>query len=340
MGPTRIALDAMGGDAAPRATVHGALDASSRDSDLEVVLVGDRARIEAEIAGYAGQRGQVSVFHASEVVENEDAPTDAVRKPDSSIRRGAELVAKGEVHGLVAAGNTGAAVAASTVIVRLLPGVKRPGIAVTLPTARGKAILCDAGANIHCKPLHLYHYGIMAAQYARHVLGKDRPTVGLMNIGSEEGKGTELVRETAALFQGSNLNFIGNIEGNDVFPGRCDVIVCEGFVGNVVLKTAEGLSEMVEAKLKSLVATVASGDPSRAGQLGELLKKFQGDMDYAEHGGAPLLGLNALVLISHGRSDARAIRNALLQAARFHRSGVLTQMRHELSASMPKGVSG
>jgi glycerol-3-phosphate acyltransferase PlsX len=334
----RIALDAMGGDHAPAATVLGAIEATGRLPDLEVALVGDRAQIEAELEKAGAGTARLTIVHASQVIGNEDPATDAVRKTDSSIRRGAELVGRGDAHGLVAAGNTGAAVAAATVVIRLLPKVKRAGIAVPLPTSTGRAILCDAGANIHCKPLHLYHYGLMAAQYARHVLGKENPTVGLLNIGSEEGKGTDLVRETAALFAHSPLNFVGNIEGNDVFPGRCDVIVCEGFVGNVVLKTAEGLSEMVETKLRSLLTGLASSDPVRAGGLGDLLRRFRDEMDYAEHGGAPLLGLNGLVLISHGRSDARAIRNALLQAARMHEGRVIHHMAEELRSSADLGA--
>ncbi len=326
----RIALDAMGGDHAPGATVRGALEAVVRDPSIEVILVGDEARVAAEIASAGGVHERVQLVHASQVVESGDAATDAVRKADSSIRRGAELVLSGRADGLVAAGNTGAAVAAATVVIRLLPGVRRPGIAVTLPTARGLSVLCDAGANIHCKPLHLYHYGIMAADYARHVLGRAEPTVGLLNIGSEEGKGTDLVRETASLFGRSTVNFVGNIEGNDVFTGRCDVVVCEGFVGNVVLKTAEGLWEVVASRLKELAQSAASSGGGSA--VGQLFEKFKANMDWAEYGGAPLLGLNGLVLISHGRSDARAIRNAIIQAARFHRSRALKHMAADVLA--------
>jgi len=331
----RIALDAMGGDKAPRETVRGALEAITRDQKIEVVLVGDTKAVEAEIAAAGGSRERVRLVHASQVVGCGDAPTDAVRRADSSIKRGVDLVKSGEVDGLVAAGNTGAAVAASTVVIGLIPGVRRPGIAVTLPTAQGHSILCDAGANIHCKPLHLYHYGIMASQYARGLFGSQHPKVGLLNIGSEEGKGNELVRETAALFARgiADLNFVGNIEGNDVFNGHCDVIICEGFVGNVVLKTAEGLYEVIAGKLKELALSATAAGHERASGVGELLQKFKQNRDWAEYGGAPLLGVNGLVLISHGRSDARAIRNAILQAARFHRSQALRLMTQDIVAS-------
>jgi glycerol-3-phosphate acyltransferase PlsX len=233
-------------------------------------------------------------------------------------------------------------VAAAHFLIKLLPGVLRPGIAVTLPTAKGETILCDAGANIHCKPLHLLHYGIMAARWSKAVFGHDSPTVGLLNIGSEEGKGNELVRETSALFTDAGLNFLGNVEGNDVFNGRCDVIVCEGFVGNVVLKTAEGLYEVIASRVKELMrdittAFTACGAPMAP--LQEAVGRFRGNMDWAEHGGAPLLGLNGLVLISHGRSDARAIRNAILQAARIHRKQVLRAMAKDLVADASKSAS-
>lgn len=332
----RIALDAMGGDKAPRETVRGALDAIQRDPQIEVILVGDQGDVNREIDDAHGSRERVRIIHTTQVVSCADAPTDAIRKEDSSIKRGTQLVASGEADGLVAAGNTGAAVAASVFVVRLLPGVKRPGIAVTLPTAKGHTVMCDAGANIHCKPLHLFHYGLMAARYARGVLGREHPSVGLLNIGSEEGKGTDLLRETAALFaqDRSDLRFIGNIEGTDVFTGHCDVIVCEGFVGNVVLKTSEGLYEVIAAKLKDIAQGMGLGaSGGSVDVLTGLFQRFKKNMDWAEYGGAPLLGLNGLVLISHGRSDYRAISNAILQAARYHRSQTLKAMTADLLAS-------
>ncbi|MSR74055.1 MAG: phosphate acyltransferase PlsX [Planctomycetes bacterium] len=324
----RIALDAMGGDFAPRETVRGALEAVLHDVELAVALVGHRGAIEQELGGQRHER--IEIVHASEVVAGGDAATDAVHKTDSSIHRAAQLVRSRACDGLVAAGNTGAAVAAATVIVKLIPGVRRPGIAVALPTTNGCAVMCDAGANLHCKPIHLFHYGILAAQYSKRMYGIARPRVGLMNIGSEEGKGTALLQETGALLSGvKDLNFLGNVEGNNVFSGACDVIVCEGFIGNVILKAAEGLNEMIAHKLMELSRDMLSSDsPAAAG-----LKRIHHALDYEEHGGAPLLGIDGLVLIAHGRSSARAIRSALLQAAKFHRSGALAAMTADIAAT-------
>lgn len=326
---TRIALDAMGGDAAPAATVEGALQAVQRDEALEVCLVGQEDAVRAELDRLDvadALRARLPVVHAPQVVSSSDVPVEALRsKPESSIRVATELVARREASGLVAAGNTGATVACAMMVLRNLPGVRRTGIAVELPARGGEhTILCDVGANISCRPLHLYHYGIMASRYAEGMFGVTNPTVGLLNVGSEDTKGTELVRETAALFAKAQLNFIGHVEGNDVFSGRCDVIVCEGFVGNVVLKTAEGLYETLAATVMEL-ATPEMGKT--------LMKDLQRRMDWAEHGGAPLLGANGLVLISHGRSDARAIRSALLQAARLSRRELVRRMIEDIEAS-------
>lgn len=341
MPQARIAIDAMGGDQAPRATVLGTLQALGSDPDLHAILVGDEAAISEILdeSDHAAVASRLSVRHASQVVGPGDSPKLALRLEDASIKRAAELVRAGEADGLVAAGNTGAAVAAGTLIVGLIDGVRRPGIAVSLPTATGVSVLCDAGANIHCKPLHLFHYGIMAAQYAQRSFGIENPSVGLLNIGSEDGKGTELHKETARLFGDSSvpLNYVGNVEGNDVFSGRCDVIVCEGFVGNVVLKTAEGLYEVIAGKIRGMMGELGSAlgavAPEAPGVLENAFGRMKGRMDWADHGGAPLLGLNGLVLISHGRSDERAIKNAMLQASRFHQNEVLTAMVADVARS-------
>lgn len=326
----RIALDAMGGDQAPRETVRGALRAIEVDQDVEVFLVGDEAKIDAELKDHEGDTSRLNVVHASQVITGADSPVEALRsKRDASITKAAALVRDGEVHGMVAAGNTGAAVAAATLVIKLIPGVRRPGIAVPLPSPDGHTVLCDAGANIHCKPLHLFHYGIMAAQYARRHLRRDNPSVGLLNIGSEDGKGTGLVKETSALFASSKLNFVGNVEGNEVFSGKCDVIVCEGFVGNVVLKGAEGLLDVFASRLRTLLTESEGGEAAAV----KLVKRFVANMDYAEYGGAPLIGINGLAIISHGRSNARAICNAILQAADLHRNRVLGAMVEDLKAS-------
>ncbi len=327
----------MGGDRAPRETVRGALKALAEDSDLSVVLVGREPDLlrELEDAG-GGDDARLEIVHAPDVVGSGDPAVLGYRKENCSIRRACELVKSNEVHGLVAAGNTAAAVTAAVTVLKRLPHVRRPGIAVPLPTAKGQCILCDAGANIHCKPIHLFHYGIMASLYSSAVFGHERPTIGLMNIGSEEGKGTGLVKETAGLFADTQLNFIGNVEGNDVFNGRCDVIVCEGFVGNVILKTAEGLYEVVSRRMKEvqgvLDASLSSHGESGGsdGAVREALRRFRSNADWGEQGGAPLLGVNGMVMICHGRSDARAISNGILQAGRIHRKRVLHAMAQRL----------
>jgi glycerol-3-phosphate acyltransferase PlsX len=332
----RIALDAMGGDQAPRETVRGALEAVKQDPALQVILVGETRRVRHEITDAGGDAGRCKIVEASENIEGDEAPVEAIRrKRDASIVRACEVVARGEAQGLVAAGSTGAAVAAATLTWKLLPGVRRAGIAVTFPNRRGgHTVMCDVGANISCKPLHLFHYGIMGAEYARLIFGKNEPTIGLLNVGSEEGKGTDLVKETMQLFAKSSLNFTGHVEGNEIFEGRPDVVVCEGFVGNVVLKAAEGLYETIAGRLSDFKSeTERTADPGFSTKLGEWLRRFQSRLDYAEYGGAPLLGVNGLCMISHGRSDARAIRNALLLAARFTRNRVLEQISQRLRAS-------
>lgn len=334
MTTARIALDAMGGDHAPAATVAGAREALERDSDVSVLLVGEPTALRRELAGFESSR--LELVAASEVVAGGDAATDAVRKDDSSIRRAAELVRDRRADGLVAAGNTGAAVAAATVFIKLIPGVRRPGIAVILPSLHGQVVLCDAGANLHCKPIHLFHYGILAAEYARRMFGMERPRVGLMNIGSEEGKGTSLLQETGEMLARiDNIDFAGNVEGNDVFTGDCNVIVAEGFTGNVILKTAEGLHEMVAHRLGDLGDIIAAA----GGEAMAAYKRFQHALDYSEHGGAPLLGINGLVLIAHGRSGPKAVRNAILQAARIHRSGALAAMTRDIAATNGESVA-
>ncbi len=335
---TRIALDAMGGDQAPRETVRGALEATLADPDLEVVLVGDQKDIERELAHSGMTPQRVSITHASQNIGCDESPVKAIRaKPDASIVRAFELVARGEASGLVAAGSTGAAVAAAHFILRLIPGVERAGIAVTFPTRQGgHTVMCDVGANISCKPIHLRDYGIMAAAYAKHVMGRDVPRIGLLNVGSEEAKGNELVKETHKVFADARgeFAFIGNVEGNDIFDGSVDVVVCEGFAGNVVLKAAEGLYEAFSGLMHDLLSeTKAAGDARVTLAVGEFLARFKSRMDYAEYGGAPLLGVNGLCMISHGRSDARAIKNALLLAARFTRNRVLDHIHRGLGAA-------
>jgi glycerol-3-phosphate acyltransferase PlsX len=313
----RIALDAMGGDHAPGPIVAGAVEAVRDQPDLTVVLVGDRERVEAELAKSADAAlDRLPVVHASQVVGMEDKPVEALRKKrDNSISRCWQLMATGEVKAVVSAGNTGAMVASALFNAKMfLPGVRRPGIAAIFPSHQGPVVIVDVGANMNAKPEDLYQYGVMGAIYAETILGVTDPRVGLLNVGTEEEKGTDLTRTTAALFRGSPLahRFVGNVEGRDIYEGHARVVVCEGFVGNVLLKAGEGAVEFLFAALKQEMARVLPSLPGNVGPtiVGEL-KDLKTRFEYQEFGGGPLLGIRGACIICHGASGARAIRNAL-----------------------------
>ena len=306
----KIIVDAMGGDYAPGVVVEGAI-AAVKEYHTDVVLVGDIARINSLLkkAKYNGRN--ISVYPASEVIEMSESAAASVRKKrNSSIVVGVNLVKEGLGDAFFSAGNTGAVVCAATLTLGLLPGIERPGIAIVAPTLKGISLIIDVGANIDPKPIHLLQYGIMACAYFRYILNRPNPSLGLLNIGEEETKGTEFVKETHELFEKSNLNFIGNIEGKDLFSGKCDIIVCDGFVGNVALKVSESVAEAMHVFLKRHLTS------NPLGALGLILLKtsfsrFKKEMDYSEYGGAPLLGVNGVVIIGHGRSNANAIKNAI-----------------------------
>ncbi len=255
----RVAVDAMGGDFAPRTVVHGALQALAAEPDLELVLVGDRARVEQELAAadLTGHSERLSLVHASQVIAMDAAPLEALRTGrDSSVVRMVELAARGEVDAVLSAGNTGACAAVCQIKLKPLSCVARPGIAVTIPAYHGPFVMCDVGANIQARPRHLYEYAVMATLYADRVIGIERPRVALMSIGEESGKGTGLVKQTHELLRSdASIDFVGNVEGRDLFEGRCDVAICDGFVGNVVLKCAEGLAEGLFRLISALSST-------------------------------------------------------------------------------------
>ncbi|MBI1851599.1 MAG: phosphate acyltransferase PlsX [Planctomycetes bacterium] len=322
----RIVVDAMGGDAAPREIVRGAVRAAAMTDCPDLILAGDEKTVTHELDASLGDvppaersrvRGHISITHAPEVVEMHEHAVEGLRKKkNTSIARCVELVREGEAQALVTAGHTGAAVAATMLGLKLLPGIRRPGIAVTMPARNRACTLIDVGANIAAKPIHLLHYGVMASNLSRYLLGIDNPSVGLVNIGSEDAKGTNLVRQTKDLFEGSPLNFIGNIEGQDLFSGRCDIAVCEGFVGNVVLKVTEGFASSLLDTLRDEIRSHVT-DPTERLVWEKALSKIEGRMDYAEYGGALLLGIDGICVICHGRSDARAISNAIRMAKTF-----------------------
>jgi glycerol-3-phosphate acyltransferase PlsX len=311
----RIAVDAMGGDHAPAAVVEGAV-AAARHLDVRIALVGPTAVIHDALSLTPDWRDlPIDVVDAPDVVAMNESPGAALRrKPRASIRVAAELAARGEAAALVSAGHTGATVMAAYSAFGMIPGVDRPALAATIPARRGSAVLLDAGANVECRPHHLLQFGVMGAVYAQIALGIARPRVGLLSIGEEETKGNELTREAHQLLKAAPLDFIGNVEGREIYSGVADVIVCDGFTGNVVLKTSEGLVDTVEELL---------GDELRgtfSAQMGYLLsrrafRRFRRRVDYSEYGGAPLVGVAGLAIVGHGRSSPKAIRNAIAMAS-------------------------
>lgn len=327
----RIALDAMGGDEAPRVNVEGAIAAVEQHADLEVVLVGDQGEIDALLtaSGYSGER--LSVTASEGVVDMHEKPTEALRKkPNCSIAVCWKLMAGREVEAVVSAGHTGGVVAAGLRTRLFLKGVKRPGIAVPLPTLKGRSVLMDVGANPSARPEHLYQYAVIGTIYAREMLGVENPTVGLMNIGSEEGKGTDLVRGTHELLCGSRLKeqYVGNIEGRGLYHGEADVVICEGFVGNVVLKVSEGMAAMMlEMIARELVGSLNVERQEAAATLKDLTRRYE----HNEVGGAPLLGIDGICLICHGSSDARSVSNALRGVETLYDRRVNARIVEELS---------
>lgn len=306
----KIIVDAMGGDYAPAVVIEGAA-AAVKEYDTDVVLVGDEEKIKSLLKKSRYRGSRIFVHPSSEVIEMcEPAASSVRRKRGSSIVVGVNLVKDGQGDAFFSAGNTGAVVCAATLGLGLLPGIERPGIAIIAPTLKGISLIIDVGANIDPKPMQLLQYGIMADAYFRYILDRPNPTVGLLNIGEEEVKGTDFIRQTHELLEKSSLNFIGNVEGKDLFSGKCDVIVCDGFIGNVALKVSESLAEAMQEFLKRHLLS------NPLGRLGVVLLKrsllrFKKEMDYSEYGGAPLLGVNGVVIIGHGRSNSHAIKNAI-----------------------------
>jgi glycerol-3-phosphate acyltransferase PlsX len=329
----RIALDAMGGDHAPGPIVAGAVRAVQADEELHVVLVGDRAQVEPHLGGSQAIASRLEIAHCDQVISMEESPVVALRKkPDNSISRCWQLLAEHKVEAIVSAGNTGAMVAAGLRLRLFLTNVRRPGIAAVMPTLKGPCVLLDVGANVSPKPEHLFQYGVMGGIFAKHILQRAVPTIGLMNVGSEEAKGHDLAKETHALFKSSHLKgqFIGNVEGRDINKGTCDVIVTDGYVGNIVLKVCEGVFEFVMNMAgKELLDSLNTEKQLGQQALKNLVKRY----DYHEHGGAPLLGIDGICIICHGSSSDRAIANALAVAAKYVRAKLNALIVKELEES-------
>ena len=322
----RIALDAMGSDRAPAVEVEGAVGALlDRDDDVRVVLVGDTERIEAELARFPdAPRDRLEIHHASEVIEMGEAPATAIRrKRDSSIVVGVNLLKAGEVDAFISAGSTGAVMAASLVTLRTIPGVDRPPVGARIPTNQGTCLAVDVGANVDCKAHQLVQFAQLGSVYAEDMLGIENPRVGLLNIGTEPEKGNEVVIEAYGLLERTpHLNFIGNVEGREIVSGKCDVLVADGFVGNVMLKFYESVAGLITGMLKR--------ELSEAGVQLDLDRIFR-SLDYAGIGGAPLLGVNGVVIICHGGSPPLAIRNAIQVAAQSVRRSMVEHMAARLA---------
>lgn len=319
--PIKIAVDGFGGDYAPEQVVAGCLQAASEDR-IPILLAGDQAVLAPLIAGRPGSE-LIEIVHASEQIGMDEAPVEAVRaKKDASLTVAARLVKDKEAAGLVSAGNTGACMAAALFIIGRIKGIERPAITSLMPTVKGICLMVDVGANVDCRPSHLAQFAQMGAIYAQRVLGRPNPRVGLLNIGEEPSKGNDAAQKAYQLLSCADINFIGNIEGRDIPGGEADVVVCDGFVGNIVLKFAEGLGLGMFSMLKEEL-TASLPRKLAAAVLRPGLAKIKKKMDYAEYGGAPLLGVKGTVIIAHGSSNAKAIRNAIRVAKEAASNGVV-----------------
>lgn len=336
----RIAVDAMGGDYAPDEIVAGVLEVLPQlDKDDQVLLVGPQQLLETKLAAMSYDKERLSLVDAPDVIGMDEKPVDSLRqKPRSSIAILAKLAKLDKADAVISAGNTGACVAAFQMRMRTLPGVNRPGIAVVFPSLHGPVTICDVGANIACKPINLYQYGLMASIYSQNFLGVQNPRVGLMSIGEEEAKGNEIVKKARDLLRNDpRLNFIGNIEGRDIFRGVCDVVVCEGFVGNVILKLTEGT---VDGLFRAIKQELMQEKPELALMFKPIIMRVYRKHDYNEYGGAPLLGINGTALISHGASKARTIRNAVLTAKNCHAQKINDKIMECLSEDRVRTTDG
>ena len=326
----KIAVDSMGSDNSPFSEIEGSVQAA-KAYDVKVILVGKESLLAPLLKEAGGNGLPIEIRNATQVISMDEPPTVALRKKkDSSIRVAANLVRERAASGLVSAGNTGAVMAISKMVFGSVPGVDRPALAAILPTLAGHAVLLDVGANVACKPHHLLQFAIMGDLFSTKIVGVSSPRVGLMSVGEEESKGNDLTKEVHQALKQLHLNFIGNVEGRDIYNGRADVIVCDGFTGNVALKTSEGL---IEAVLKLLKDELSRNLKAKLGALlsQQSFKRLKKRLDYSEYGGAPLLGLKGLSIICHGRSSSNAIKNAIRVAKEFAESQVNDKLEAELS---------
>lgn len=331
----KIIVDAMGGDNAPMAPVEAAVRAV-KELDVEIVLVGKKEVVEKELSAYDYPNDKISIANADEVITNHEEPAKAVRsKKNASVVVAANMLKKGEGDAMLSMGNTGALLASGLLIVGRIKGILRPALATLLPSEKGPKMLIDAGANTNCKPENLVQFGIMGSIYMKNVLGIESPTVGLMSNGEEEGKGDELTKETFPLLKKAPINFIGNIEGRDVMEGTADVITCDGFVGNVILKTVEGMGHVVSTKVKNIFMKNLFTKLGAIFVMGGL-NEFKQSMDYREYGGAPLLGTKRPVIKGHGSSDDKAVFSAIRQAKKFVETNLIEEIVNNINCMEEK----
>lgn len=334
----KIALDAMGGDFAPAVTVEGALEAIYENDDIEIILVGDEPSISKKLSGKRYPSARLRIRHSSQVVGMNEHTVAAIRKKkDSSIKRAVELVKNQEADAVVSAGHSGVAMAMALLMLGPSEGVTRPAIATIMPSLKGSFVLLDAGANADCDPENLYQFALMGDAYCKAMFELSEPRIALLSIGEEDTKGNILTKEAFKLLKDTPVKFIGNIEGKDIFSGDADAVVCDGFTGNIVLKTSEGLVDTIMKMLKKEISDLTRG---RIGYLlmKPALRNFRKKTDYAEYGGAPLLGINGTCIISHGRSSAKAIKNAVKVASEFARKKVHETISYEINSFRLKTV--
>ncbi|HER25183.1 MAG TPA: phosphate acyltransferase PlsX [Candidatus Atribacteria bacterium] len=312
----KIALDAMGGDYAPKEVVEGAILATE-ERDLEIILLGNAEKIKEELIKYKYKKDKLSIINCKQYIETGDFPLDALRnKKDSSIVIGMKLIKNNQADAFISAGNSGAVMAAALLELGCVPQIRRPAICAILPSAKGKVLILDVGANVDCKPEYLVQFAFMGNEYAQNVLGIENPKIGMLNIGEEGNKGNKFAQNAYKSLKNSNINFAGNVEGKDIFKGKVDVIVCDGFTGNILLKSSEGLAKLLLTEVNNMIISQLPQNQ----EMDKLKERFMNLVkitDYTEHGGSPLLGINGLCFICHGRSKAKTFKNALLNTAKF-----------------------
>lgn len=330
----KIVVDGMGGDYAPHSIIEGCIDACNTHSDIEIIVTGPKDLLEKELSSKGYSSNRISVLDAKEIITNNEHPVMAIRrKKDSSLYKALELVKNKEADAVISAGSTGAFLAGATLVVGRIKGVNRPALAPIMPGKNGPFMVIDCGANADCKPINLLQFALMGETYFENILNIDNPTVGIINIGSEEEKGNELTKEAHKLIKDSTLNFVGNVEPREIPEGKVNVLVCDGFVGNTVLKMYEGVAATIFSTLKE---QIMSSFRTKLGGiiLKPVFDKFKKDFDYKEYGGAAFLGVDGICIKAHGSSDAKAIKNAIKQAVNFKQNDILNKIRGSIEQKM------